>query len=64
MHQFAKFTSSIAGQAKRLARDQSGATAIEYAMIASGVGAAVAAAIMSLGTATQGMYDTVVTAMK
>ena len=30
-------TSFIAGQATRFARDENGATAIEYAMIASGI---------------------------
>jgi Flp pilus assembly pilin Flp len=34
----------------RLARDKGGATAIEYAMVASGVGLAVAATVMNLGS--------------
>jgi Flp pilus assembly pilin Flp len=34
----------------RLARDKGAATAIEYAMVASGVGLAVAATVMSLGS--------------
>jgi Flp pilus assembly pilin Flp len=33
-----------------------GATAIEYALIAASIGAAVAATVWSLGTATQGLY--------
>jgi Flp pilus assembly pilin Flp len=33
----------------RLARDKGGATAIEYAMVASGVGLAVPATVMNLG---------------
>jgi pilus assembly protein Flp/PilA len=35
---------------KRFLIDQSGATAIEYALIAAGVGATVASAVYSLGT--------------
>jgi Flp pilus assembly pilin Flp len=41
---------------ERLAPDQQGATAIEYALIASGVGAAVAATVCNLGPTTQGLY--------
>jgi pilus assembly protein Flp/PilA len=38
---------------KRFAADTSGATAIEYAMIAAGVGAAIAATVYNLGTTIQ-----------
>ncbi len=48
----------------RFMRDDSGATAIEYAMIASGVGVAVATAIVNLGTTVKGLYSSVATAMK
>ncbi len=41
----------------RLAADEQGATAIEYALIASGVGAAVAATVYNLGSAAQGLYS-------
>ena len=41
----------------RLAADEQGATAIEYALIASGVGAAVRATVYNLGSATQGLYS-------
>jgi pilus assembly protein Flp/PilA len=41
----------------RLASDETGATAIEYALIASGVGAAVAATVYNLGSTTQGLYS-------
>lgn len=41
---------------ERLAPDQQGATAIEYALIASGVGAAVVATVYNLGSTTQGLY--------
>jgi Flp pilus assembly pilin Flp len=41
----------------RLTADEQGATAIEYALIASGVGAAVAATVYNLGSTTQGLYS-------
>jgi Flp pilus assembly pilin Flp len=41
----------------RLLSDEEGATAIEYALIASGVGAAVAAAVYNLGSITRGLYS-------
>jgi pilus assembly protein Flp/PilA len=37
----------------RFLADTSGATAIEYAMVAAGVGAAVASAVWSLGTSVK-----------
>jgi pilus assembly protein Flp/PilA len=49
---------------RRFLRDQSGATAIEYAMIASGIAVAIASTIMSLGTSVKGLYSSVLTAMK
>ena len=36
--------------ARRFATDQQGATAIEYAMIAAGIGATIAATVWSLGS--------------
>ena len=41
---------------RRLAADEHGATAIEYALIAAGIGAAVAATVYSLGTTTRSLY--------
>ncbi len=42
----------------RFLRDQDGATAIEYAMIAAGVGVAVASTVFGLGTKVQTtLYD-------
>jgi pilus assembly protein Flp/PilA len=49
---------------RRFLRDESGATAIEYAMIASGIAVAIASTIMSLGTSVKGLYSSVLTAMK
>ena len=40
----------------RLAGDEHGATAIEYALIAAGIGAAVAATVWSLGSTTKNFY--------
>lgn len=49
---------------RRFLHDDSGATAIEYALIASGIAVAIAATIVSLGTSVQGLYTSVATAMK
>jgi pilus assembly protein Flp/PilA len=54
-----KLRDTIALMRRRLAGNEQGATAIEYAMIAAGVGAAVAATVYSLGTATKGLYSSV-----
>ncbi len=45
----------------RFLRDEGGATAIEYALIASGIAAAIAATVSSLGTSVQGLYTSVAT---
>jgi pilus assembly protein Flp/PilA len=50
--------------ARRFMRDEGGATAIEYAMIASGVAVAIAATIGTLGSTVKGMYSNVASAMK
>jgi len=49
---------------RRFLHDEGGATAIEYAMIASGIAVAIAATIVTLGSSVQGMYSSVATAMK
>ena len=49
---------------RRFARDDGGTTAIEYALVASGIGVAAAGAIASLGTNVKGLYTKVLTAMK
>jgi pilus assembly protein Flp/PilA len=48
----------------RFLHEEGGATAIEYAMIASGIAVAIAAAVTTLGSTVQGMYSNVATAMK
>jgi Flp pilus assembly pilin Flp len=40
----------------RLVAAEEGATAIEYALVASGIGAAVAATVWSLGSTTNSFY--------
>ena len=49
---------------RRFVRDESGATAIEYAMIASGIAVAIASTIVSLGSNVKGLYSSVATAMQ
>ncbi len=49
---------------ERFLRDQRGATAIEYAMIASGIAVAIATTIVSLGSTVNGLYTSVATVMK
>jgi pilus assembly protein Flp/PilA len=44
---------------RRLGSDQNGATAIEYALIAAGVGAAVATTVYGLGSTLNGFYASV-----
>jgi pilus assembly protein Flp/PilA len=48
---------------RRFLRDERGATAIEYAMIAAGIAVAIVAAVNSLGVSVKGMYDTISAAM-
>ena len=57
-------TSAIVTTASRFASDERGATAIEYAMIASGVGVAIAATVTGLGSGVKGMFTNVSTALK
>ena len=47
----------------RFLRDDSGATAIEYAMIASGIAVAIAAVIVNLGSTVKGLYTSVAAVM-
>jgi pilus assembly protein Flp/PilA len=49
---------------RSFARDEGGATSIEYAVVASGVAVAAAGASASLGTNVKVLYTTVLTAMK
>jgi len=49
---------------RRFLCDESGATAIEYAMIASGIAVAIATTIVSLGSSVKGLYSSVATSMQ
>ena len=44
---------------QQIAADERGATAVEYAMIAAGIGVAVAATVVSLGTTVKILYESV-----
>jgi pilus assembly protein Flp/PilA len=48
----------------RFLRDESGATAIEYGLIAAGIAVAIIAAVQSLGTALTTTFGSVETALK
>jgi pilus assembly protein Flp/PilA len=54
----------IADLTLRLMRDERGATAIEYAILASGVAVAIVASIMNLGGTVKGLFTSVATAME
>ena len=43
----------------RFLADEGGATAIEYALIASGVAGAIIVVVMATGTSVKGMYESV-----
>lgn len=45
---------------RQFVRDERGATAIEYALIAAGIAVAIASTVMSLGTSVKALYEKVV----
>jgi len=49
---------------KRFARDESGATAIEYGLIAAGIALAIIAAVNSLGTALSSNFSSISSSLK
>jgi pilus assembly protein Flp/PilA len=49
---------------KKFVRDESGATAIEYALIAAGIGIAIIAAVNALGTAISDKFNTITSSLK
>ena len=53
------FTSTAGRQLKRFCADESGATAIEYAMIASGIGVAISTMVYTLGGKVKGLFTTI-----
>ena len=52
------FTSTAGSQLARFCADENGATAIEYAMVASGIGAFLAATVYSLGGKVKALFTT------
>ena len=53
------FASTAGHQLARFCADERGATAIEYAMIASGIGAVLAAAVYTLGGTVKNLFTAV-----
>jgi Flp pilus assembly pilin Flp len=56
MSKKSRLSFSLADLRTQLAGDEQGATAIEYALLASGIGAAVAATVWNLGSTTRAFY--------
>jgi pilus assembly protein Flp/PilA len=48
----------------RFLKDESGATAIEYGLIAAGISLAIIAAVNGLGTALSGKFDAISSSLK
>ena len=48
----------------RFAKDESGATAIEYGLIAAGIGIAIITAVNSLGTTLSNKFSNISTSLK
>jgi pilus assembly protein Flp/PilA len=57
-----KLASAASRQSARFFADESGATAIEYALIASGVGAFIAATVFQLGGGVKNLFTSIQTA--
>jgi len=49
---------------KRFANDESGATAIEYGLIAAGISLAIIAAVNGLGSSLSSKFDSINTSLK
>jgi pilus assembly protein Flp/PilA len=49
----------IIAKLRRFLRNEDGATAIEYALLASGVAGVIVAVVTAMGTSVQGMYQSV-----
>jgi pilus assembly protein Flp/PilA len=48
----------------RFVKDQSGATAIEYGLIAAGIALAIIAAVQGVGTSLSGTFGSISTSLK
>jgi len=55
---------ALAAPALQFMRDDGGATAIEYALIAAGIAVAIASTILTLGSSVNSLYSSVAEAMK
>jgi pilus assembly protein Flp/PilA len=62
MHRIVKLASSAAVRVNGLARDEAGTTAIEYALIGTGISIAILAAVSSIGGSVATLFDTVAAA--
>ena len=60
----ASYNHAIIRSFMRMLRDDGGATAIEYAMIASGIAVAIAATVSTLGSTVNGLFTSVSTSLK
>jgi pilus assembly protein Flp/PilA len=60
---FKSSISAICISFRRFVRDEGGATAIEYAMIASGVSIVIAGTVLALGSTVTDMFTSVATAL-
>ncbi len=58
------YKSSTLALLQRFWRDETGATAIEYALIASGVSVVIVGTVATLGSNVKNFYSSVATAMK
>ena len=61
---FNSSTRAIRAALGRFLRDDRGATAIEYAIIASGISIVIVGAVLILGATVKGFYTSVATALK
>ncbi len=61
---FKTSTPAIRTVFSRFLRDECGSTAIEYALIASGVSIVIVGAVVTLGATVKGFYTSVATALK
>jgi pilus assembly protein Flp/PilA len=48
----------------RFLKDESGATAIEYGLIAAGISVVIIGAVQAIGTSVQGAFQTIATALR
>ncbi len=55
---------SMKNLVSRFLKDESGATAIEYGLIAAGIAIAIITAVQGVGTALKGNFSTISTSLK